>query len=155
VFEAKYRDTVYAVPPYKPVASLPNQYDDGSVLRNLASSIMQFWQHCYGADGTGGAVAAVSSTAQRVLHQLSSVPLEKHVSPAGWCAGLFKGQEDLSSSLAVSTFLARQQVGRGRAADVGQGWVRAGRTLQSRHAEVQWAPLLLTASGRCAGACNL
>lgn len=151
VFEAKYQDTVYGVPPYKPVASLPNQYDDGSVLRNLAISIMQFWQHCYGADGSGGAVAAVSSTAQRVLHQLSSVPLEQHVSPAGWCEGLFKGQKELSSSLSVSTFLERQQVGRGGAADAGWGWdgVRhrqGGLSKTVAHAHVSWATLLFKAA---------
>ncbi|KAL4440042.1 hypothetical protein ABPG75_003043 [Micractinium tetrahymenae] len=109
VFMAKYVDSVFAVPPYRPVANLPTDYDaDGSVLRGMAVSIEQFWRHCYGADGSGGAVAAAAAAAQQVLHQLCCIPLDG-VAPGEYCDQLFKGQEAVSSALSVRSFLERQQ----------------------------------------------
>lgn len=109
VFMEKYRDSVYSVPPYRPVANMPNDYDaDGSVLRGMAASIEQFWHHCYGPDGSSGTVAAASAAARQVLHQLCCIPLDS-VAPGEFCDRLFKGQEDVASALSVRAFLERQR----------------------------------------------
>lgn len=125
VFMEKYRDAVFGVPAYKPVAGLPNDYDaDGGVLRGMAGAIMQFWQHCYGADGSSGVVAAAARAAQTTLHQLCNMPLE---GAGEWCEGHFKEQEAIGSAMSVQTFLEQQQVGsQGRA-----GWA-AGACCQQR-----------------------
>lgn len=102
-----------AVDAYKPVCAQPNDYDaDGSVLHSMADSLLRFWHHCYGPDGQGGAVAAVTAAAQQALHQLAAVPLP--ASQGGstlWCEGLFKGREEVSSAFSVANFLRSQQVG--------------------------------------------
>jgi hypothetical protein len=86
VYVDNYRDAIFAVPAYKPVANKPTTYDaDGSVLRGMGPAIMRYWQHCYGADGCGGAVAALTAAAREALHQLSWVPLV--LEPAAAAAG--------------------------------------------------------------------
>ena len=102
-----------AVDAYKPVCAQPNDYDaDGSVLRSMADSLLRFWHHCYGSDGQGGAVAAVSAAAQQALHQLAAVPLPASQGGSSlWCEGLFKGREEVSSAFSVAHFLRTQQVG--------------------------------------------
>ena len=128
----KYRDAICAVPAYKPVANKPTTYDaDGSVLRGMGPAIMRYWQHCYGADGCGGAVAALTAAAREALHQLSCVPLvlapaggageagegmgegapEGATVPLAGCEGLNKllrDQEALSSAFSVHTFLEQE-----------------------------------------------
>ncbi|KAL4423463.1 hypothetical protein ABPG77_005415 [Micractinium sp. CCAP 211/92] len=109
VFMEKYRDSVFPVPPYRPVANPPAEFDaDGSVLRGMAASIEQFWRHCYGADGNGGTVATASAAAQQVLHELCCVPLDD-VAPGEFVDQLFKGRREVASALSVRAFLERQQ----------------------------------------------
>lgn len=97
---------------YKPVCAQPNDCDgDGSVLRSMADSLLRFWNHCYGTDGQGGAVAAVTAAAQQALHQLAALPLPAAQGGSSlWCEGLFKGREEVSSAFSVATFLSMQQV---------------------------------------------
>lgn len=92
------------------MAAVPNDYDDGAVLKGMAESMQRFWHHCYGTDGQGGAVAAVSAAAHAVLHQLAAVPLGGGLESAAWADSLFKDQEDVSSALLVSTFLEQEAV---------------------------------------------
>lgn len=50
----KYRDSVFPVPPYRPVANPPAEFDaDGSVLRGMAASIEQVGFEASGRTGTG------------------------------------------------------------------------------------------------------
>ncbi len=107
-----------AVDAYKPVCAQPNDYDaDGSVLRTMADSLLRFWSHCYGPDGQGGAVAAVTAAAQQALHQLAVVPLPAAQGGSSlWCEGLFRGREVVSSAFSVASFLRTEQVGWGRRA---------------------------------------
>ncbi|PRW33197.1 Ribosome production factor 1 [Chlorella sorokiniana] len=111
VYPDKYRDAIYAVDAYKPVCAQPNDYDaDGSVLRSMADSLLRFWHHCYGKDGQGGAVGAVTAAAQQALHQIAAVPLPAAQGGSTlWCEGLFRGREEISSAFAVASFLRAQQ----------------------------------------------
>jgi hypothetical protein len=132
VYVDKYRDAIFAVPAYKPVANKPTTYDaDGSVLRGMGPAIMRYWQHCYGADGCGGAAAALTAAAREALYQLACVPLvlapageageagegmgegspEGATVPLAGCEGLNKllrEQEALSTAFSVHTFLEQE-----------------------------------------------
>ncbi|PSC71393.1 Ribosome production factor 1 isoform A [Micractinium conductrix] len=116
VFNSKYREMVYQVSAYKPVASRPNDYDaDGSVLKGMADHIQKFWRHCYGADGGGGAVAALVAAAQRTMTALCVTPLVPGAAASApvsgpWPDALFKGHGPLSTALSVQQFLEERQL---------------------------------------------
>lgn len=73
----------------------------------MGTLLMQYWEHCYGAGGQGGAVAQVEAAASRTLHQLSAVPLFAQNGAANWCAGLFQSN-GAGSALSVRTFIELQ-----------------------------------------------
>ena len=89
----------------------------------MGASLLRFWHHCYGADGRGGAVAAVTEAARHALHQLAAVPVPAGQGAAApWCEGLFKCREEVSSAFSVAAFLSTQQV---RPGDAARGLGRA------------------------------
>lgn len=70
----KYRDSVFPVPPYRPVANLPNDYDaDGSVLKGMAASIDQVVQGMPCAKRQP-AHASIGKMSQRLFRGSDSTP---------------------------------------------------------------------------------
>ncbi|KAI3431662.1 hypothetical protein D9Q98_004709 [Chlorella vulgaris] len=108
VYSEQYRDCVYPVAPYRPVAVPPRQYDDGSVLRDMSGLLEQYWEHCYGADGQGGAAAMVAAAAARTLHRCTAVPLPSTQAAARWSADLFLNQHAVSTAMSVRAFLQQR-----------------------------------------------
>lgn len=66
------------------------------MLKGMADHIQKFWRHCYGADGGGGAVAALVAAAQRTMTALCVTPLLPGAAASApvsgpWPDALFKG----------------------------------------------------------------